>query len=424
MKARRVMATVLSGLILATMGISCSQDDSASKDGKVTLEVAVSGSAQELEIHQKKFDEYMKQNENVTIKPIDIGADRVQKTLTLISAGEAPDVLYINEMLYAFAAKGVLEPLDSYVEKDNFDLSQFNDNLMDPLTYKGKLYGLPQEISPFVIYYNKDMFKAAGVPLPTDDWTQEEFYEAAKKLTNPDKKVYGFRMPANWPDQIWGWLSRTGAEYDVTGDKSVGFDSPKLLGGLEFLHNMVHVDKVSPNPADLTAMGKGADVMFVNQTVAMESAGLWMLPQYKANPLDFEWDVVKMPKNENQNTLAGVLNWGMSKSSKHKDETWDLLKFLTGPDSMKIVAEAGMALPGSKDEEALKIVSDSKFPNNVNTFIESVENVDFRTQKNIYYTEIGDALNAQIELMLLGKQTPKQTQKAIIEKFDSILSGK
>ncbi len=423
MKLKKIMATVLCGLMLITACTGC-QKESSSTNGKIVLEVAVSGSAQEIAVHQKKFDAYMALHPNIEIKPIDIGFDRVQKTLTLISAGKAPDILYINEMLYAYASKGVLEPLDSYIEKENFDVSQFHENLLNPLTYEGKLYGLPQEISPFVIYYNKDMFEAAGVPLPTDDWTQEDFYAAAKKLTNPEKKIYGYRQPGDWADQIWGWLSRTGAKYDVTGKKSVGFDSPELLNGLKFLYDMVYVDKVSPNPADLTAMGKGANVMFVNQTVAMESAGLWMLPTYKENKLDFNWDVVKMPKAANQNTLAGVLNWSISKSSKHKDEAWDLLKFLTGPESMKIVAEAGMALPSSKDEKALQIVIDSKFPNNVQAFVDSVENVDFRTQKNIYYTEIEHALKSQIELMLLGKATPEQTQKAIIEKFDAILAGK
>lgn len=444
MKAKKILSTILSAAMVLTMFASCSDggagnsvgtestgstagtvsENKGGGEGKLTLQVAVSGSAQEIAIHQQKFDLFMEENSDIYIEPVDIGSERVQKTMTLISAGEAPDILYINEMIYAFADKGVLLPLNEKIEADGFDTSIFMPNLLEPLTYEGELFGLPQEISPFVIYYNKDMFEEAGVPLPTDDWTVDEFYDAAKKLTDPEKKVYGYRHPANWPDQVWNWLSRFGGDYQVTGNKSEGFDSPEVLEALTFLHQMVVVDKVSPNPADLSAMGKGADVMFVNKTSAMESAGLWLLPQYKAEKLDFNWDVVRVPKAANQNTLAGILNWGISKDSKHVDEAWELLKFLVGPECMKVVAENGMALPGSNDEEANQMVLDTKFPDNVQAFVDSVESVDFRTQKNTKYTEIADALNAQMELLLLDQQTPEETQQAIIENFDQILSEK
>lgn len=425
MKMKKAFATLLCALMVSSLVVGCGdKSKSDGKNEKVTIEVAVSGSAQEIEVHQKKFDAYMKLNPDVTIKPIDIGADRVQKTLTLISGGKAPDILYINEMMYAYASKNVVHPLDDLIKKSNFDVSNFQENLLDPLTYEGKLYGLPQEISPFCIFYNKDMFKAANVPLPTDDWTVEEFYAAAKALTNAEKKVYGYRLPGGWADQIWNWITISGADYSVMGEKTKGFDSPEVLKSLTFLQDMVLNDKVSPNPADLAAMGKGADVMFVNKTVAMESAGLWMLPTYKANKLDFDWDVVRVPRDANQNCMAGVLNWAISKQSKHVDEAWDVLQFLVGPEGMKIVADTGMALPGSKDEAAIQTVLDSKFPANVSAFVDSVDSVDFRMQKNVYYTQVNDALNTEVELMLLGKQTPEETQNNLIKKFDKALSGK
>ena len=65
-------------------------------DEKVTIEVAVSGSAQEIAIHQQKFDLYMNEHPNVTIKPVDLGSERFQKLMTLIGADNAPDIIYLN----------------------------------------------------------------------------------------------------------------------------------------------------------------------------------------------------------------------------------------------------------------------------------------------------------------------------------------
>ena len=197
----------------------------------VTIQVAVSGSAQEIDIHQQKFDLYMKEHPNVTIEPIDIGSERFQKLMTLISSGTAPDIIYINEWCYSLAYRNVLLSLDDYIANDSdFDLGEYPESLLTPLRYEDKLYALPQEVSPFVIYYNKDMFNAAGVKLPTDDWTVDDFYAAAKALTNPEKKVYGYRHPGAWADQVLGWFSRAGVDYDISGTEVKGLDT---LRGVE-----------------------------------------------------------------------------------------------------------------------------------------------------------------------------------------------
>ena len=397
--------------------------ETKSDDKPVTLEVAVSGSAQELEIHQQKFDLYMKDHPNVTIKPIDIGSERTQKLMTLIGSGSAPDLLYINEWCYVFANKGVLEPLDGFIEAEGFDTSVYPESLLEPLRYEDKLYCLPQEISPYVIYYNKTMFEENNVPLPTDDWTQEEFYAAAKALTNPEKKVYGFRQPGNWADQVLNWLTRAGVDFDISGTEQKGLETPEALDCLNFLYQMVVEDKVSPNPADLTAMGKASDTMFQNQQVAMHSAGLWMLPQYKADPMDFEWDVVRCPMWKNQRVKAGVLNFGISSDSKNKEAAWDLLKFMCGPEGMKIVAESNMALPASTDPAANQVVLDTNFPDNVKAFIDSVPDCDLRDEISIYRTEVNTTLQKTTDEMLIGQHTPEETQQLLIEQINKILAG-
>ena len=404
-------------------GTSAEEASSSGNGLPVTIQVAVSGSAQELDIHQQKFDLYTEEHPNVTIEPVDIGTERFQKLMTLIGSGTAPDIIYINEWCYSLAYRDVLMALDSFIEADeDFDLSYYPESLLVPLRYEDQLYALPQEVSPYVIYYNKDMFEAAGLEMPTDDWTIDEFYEAAKALTDPEKNVYGYRY-ASGADPFLGWLSRAGVDFDTSGTEVQGLDTQEALNALEFLYNLVVVDQISPNPAALTAMGTNADAMFRNQSVAMESMGLWMLPQYKADPLSFEWDVVRMPMDQNQRTKAGILNWGISADTKNPDAAWDLLKFLVGPESMEIVAESNMALPASTDEDANQIVLDTHFPENVKAFVDSVPDVDMTDQLSIYRTEVNTKLQELVDKMLIGESTPEETQQALIKEINAILAG-
>lgn len=404
-------------------GTSAEEASSSGNGEPVTIQVAVSGSAQELDIHQQKFDLYTEEHPNVTIEPVDIGTERFQKLMTLIGSGTAPDIIYINEWCYSLAYRDVLMALDSFIEADeDFDLSYYPESLLVPLRYEDQLYALPQEVSPYVIYYNKDMFEAAGLEMPTDDWTIDEFYEAAKALTDPEKNVYGYRY-ASGADPFLGWLSRAGVDFDTSGTEVQGLDTQEALNALEFLYNLVVVDQISPNPAALTAMGTNADAMFRNQSVAMESMGLWMLPQYKADPLSFEWDVVRMPMDQNQRTKAGILNWGISADTKNPDAVWDLLKFLAGPEGMRIVAESNMALPASTDEDANQIVLDTHFPENVKAFVDSVPDVDMTDQLSIYRTEVNTKLQELVDKMLIGESTPEETQQALIKEVNAILAG-
>ena len=169
--SKKILAMFMATAMAATTFFGCGSTEETSKkdegssttstdedtstktdDEKVTLEVAVSGSAQEIAIHQQKFDLYMKEHPNVTIKPVDIGSERFQKLMTLIGADNAPDIIYLNEWTYVMANKGVLLGLNDLIEQEQFDTSVYPESLLTPLRYEGELYALPQEVSPFVIY--------------------------------------------------------------------------------------------------------------------------------------------------------------------------------------------------------------------------------------------------------------------------------
>jgi len=242
-------------------GAESANKGSGNSGETVTVSMAISGSEQEQKLRYETADLFMKEHPNIKIEWVDIGNERYQKTLTLISGGNAPDILYINDWTLPLATRGVLMPLDDFIQADkSFNLDEFYPSIIEAYKLDGKLYGLPQDLSPTVIYYNKDLFDQAGVPHPTDDWTQDEFVAAAKKLTNPAKKQYGFIL-STWNTEYDGWMLRNGASLFTPDMKKSAVDSPEALKGLQLLKQLVVDDHVSPNPAEIQAMGPG-DVRF------------------------------------------------------------------------------------------------------------------------------------------------------------------
>ena len=107
------------------------------------------------------------------------------KLQTALPSDSSPD-LFFSEANHtiAYGSKGFLELLDSYIERDSYDMGVFVDPAIDLFTsLDGEIYGLPQNIDHTALYYNKELFDAANVEYPKDDMTFEEFRELAKKLT-------------------------------------------------------------------------------------------------------------------------------------------------------------------------------------------------------------------------------------------------
>ncbi|SFM38928.1 multiple sugar transport system substrate-binding protein [Paenibacillus sp. 1_12] len=396
-------------------------DNEKSSGGQVTIKMTISGSDQEMKLRKETAELFMKQHPNIKIDWVDIGKDRYQKTLTLIAGGDAPDILYINDWVAPLAQKGVLKPLDEFIKSDpDFKVDQFYPSVIDALKLEGKLYALPQEISPIVIYYNKDLFDKAGVPYPTSSWTQDDFLNVAKKLSIPEKKQYGFVL-SNGLTYWGGWMLRNGNNVFTPDFKKSGFGTPETLKSLQTIKKMVVDDHLTPNTAEVTAMGQGTDALFRNQQVAMIEAGLWYLPPFKSELLPFKWDVVMQPKGVNQNVKAGVLNWGMSAKTKHPKEAWEVLKFFEGHEGMMIVAKYNMALPATTDKEANQLIIDSKFPENVKAFVDSAPLINMDEFRHPKWAEIHQAVKEQMDLLMLGKQAPEAIQKNIVTNMNQIM---
>ena len=315
--AKRTVMRLVAGVaaVATLMGTAaCGSSNSSSSDDN-TLTVSY------WDDEMQPIKDFIKANPDIKVKQIRVpGDDYNTKLNQMIVGGTAPDVMLTQEADYVrFAKNGVTMKLDDKLKDLGIDKSDFQPAVTDIANQVDGYYGFPQGFATEIMYYNKDMFDAAGVAYPTDDWTWDDYTAAAEKLTKADGSQYG----SDSPTFNGVWYSLIGA----AGDKVV--DNGKLSFGnglkktLEFQKNLVD-NKWQPQPAS----GSKVSDMFAAGKAAMTLGGTWLVSTYK--DVDFKWDIATIPTApgaKKYNSLHTSF-WAINAKTKHSAAAEKLVKFL------------------------------------------------------------------------------------------------
>ncbi|MRS02459.1 extracellular solute-binding protein [bacterium] len=198
----------------------------------------------------------------------------IQRVLLGAQQGDLPGVLRIdNPDLQQIADTGALAPLTDY----GVDLTGLYPNLVEAGSYNGEVYGIAPGINGMAIFYNKDMFEAAGIEIPT---TWAELKDAAVKLTKDGVYGIAFSAPAteegSWQFEPWFW----GAGADLK-----KLDSPEGIKALEFWTDLVNSGAASQSVVQWT-QGDVND-QFMSGNAAMQQNGVWNLAALKESGINF-----------------------------------------------------------------------------------------------------------------------------------------
>ena len=123
------------------------------------------------------------QRRDVTVEVVEIASkgDHLARLSTSFAAGSPPDVFLVNYREYSqFVTRGAVAAIETPLADRDVDLSAYYDQPVDAFTYDGELQCMPQNVSSLVVYYNRAVFAAAGVPEPADDWTWDDFVSTAR----------------------------------------------------------------------------------------------------------------------------------------------------------------------------------------------------------------------------------------------------
>ncbi len=245
------------------------------------------------------------------------------KLKTSIPAGTGPDIIVTGSFAaYEMIPAGLFMDLTERIAASDIDLTKMPKATLDIYTIDGHIYGIPKDYDTIGLYYNKEMFDAAGLAYPDESWTWQDLREAAKKLTIPGKQWGYISTPYSQTGIENNIFQNNGRVVDESRLKSV-INSPENIETLQFFLDFITVDHSSPTGQELLEMP--ADQMFMAEQAAMMVGGSWAVAPVR-DVLGTKFDVTHLPKGKRQATIIHGLAFAGSSKTKYPEETWNFLR--------------------------------------------------------------------------------------------------
>lgn len=446
---KKILSLIVTAAMLATVLTGCGSDNGDSKTPSTTPETSKTesttpstegtegGSTSEAEpvtlkwaiwdesitpYWQALVDAYKEVAPNVTIEMVDLGSTDYQTVLATELSGDGTDfdVVTIKDVPgYAtLVQKNAIIPLNDLIERDGIDLTKYS-GITDQLMVDGKLYEMPFRSDFWVLYYNKDLFDAAGVDYPTNDMTFEEYDELARKLTNTTfgEQVYGAHYHT-WRSavQLFGVLD---GQHTIL-DGEYDFFAPYY----EMVLNQ-EKDGVCRKYTDLKAEGLHYSAAFAGGDVAMMNQGSWYIGTLIANLASGEydsslcgnWGMVKYPHAEGVepgSTLGAIASLAVVAVSDQQEAAWEFVKWVSGEEGAEVLSATGN-FPSIQVESTLDTISALEgFPTDeASKEALNVSNLYLEVPYGEKVSEINSALDSYHGSIMTGEMTIEQGIQAM-----------
>lgn len=377
------------------------------------------------------IEAYQKENPNVKIELENIGSgtDYWIKLQTMIAGGTAPDVIYpATHNAYALASKNALVYVDDFLKRDKIDLSKFDQNVLDLYKTNSKVHCLPIDSAAVAVFYNKNMFEAAGIAAPKDGWTWDDFLATAQKLTkdtNNDGKTDQFGIDvwtSYWPVIVW---SKAGHNtFDDPRNPTKFLMDDAAIDAIQWLGDLANKHHVMPSTAERANISD----MFLAGKAGMQIIGHWRVPQYQTIK-DFKWDIAPLPVGKFPVNRADGSCFAITAQSKNPEEAWKFVRYLAGPESMGVnmLLDLQQMVPALVDyQKSDRFLKPAKLTGvNKAPLLQGKEHLfSMYDPLTPNYDEIASAENAELGEVWNGKATAKEAISRLLPKIDAILKKK
>ena len=307
--------------------------------GGVAMAISMAAFAQQTELdlwtiddpgeyHYALAEEYMATHPEVKInvRTVQLG-DMVNDLARAIATGDAPDITYIdNPEVAMFASRGLLLDLTPQIEaSDTVNTGDIFPGPLASVSYEGGIYGLPRGANTIAVYYNADMFRAAGLDPDAPPQTWDAFYGTAKTLTRPDDNIYGLAFSAIATEegtfQFLPWIQMTGADFD-------NVDTEGAIRALTLWKQFI--DEGIASRDTLIRSQWDSTGTFNAGSAAMAISGPWELPRMRSEA-DFDVRAFALPVPHQGATRVSALGEGdnvILKSSDQPDAAFAFLEFM------------------------------------------------------------------------------------------------
>jgi multiple sugar transport system substrate-binding protein len=425
-----IAVVIVAGALVLGAVTGCGKKKAAGNEVKLTL--GCWEGPEGLASLTRLLDRYKKQHPNVSIEIQQVpGLQYYQRLKIQVAAGVAPDIMQLayNE-LPTFAERNALQPLDELIRQDRFPVEGMFPKLIPALKYKGQFYGLPRGWTTFVLYYNKDMFREAGVPFPHDGWTWDDFLNASRtvtKDTDGDGRLdqFGCDAPAQ-ADGIAYWIWQNGGQMFTPDMKTCLLDTPESIGALQFLSDCQHKYKVFPPPQQALDLGGGGE-MFKNGKQAMFMQGRWACQLFRdaktADGKAIDWDVAELPVNKKKATVLFANCYVLRKNGPNLAEAWKLMQWLTGVEGQKHQAATGRDMPSFVQVAKSPIfLNPEKLPESDSIFLKAAQSA-LPVDRDPNFDAWGELVNIELAEIFVSHKDVTKSMRQVTPKINAILRG-
>jgi multiple sugar transport system substrate-binding protein len=321
---------------------------------------------------------------------------------TNAAAGDLPDVFNMSQdRFFFYASNETLLDLQPYFDEAGVDTSLWGSGMIDPYRWgeDRDLYAAPVNWDTIAIFYNKDMFDAAGLDYPTSDWTWDDFAAAAAALTDPANDVYGAAVYSEYQAGYPNFIAATGITPVVDAARTeCTLDDPESLEALNFLKGLYDAGYM---PSVSLMGGASADDSFnfwLAGRVAMVAGGSWKLPA-AIEQATFNWDVVQLPRHPETGRSRSILHsvgYVASARTANPDLAANLIIFLASDEGQRFFAEGGGVAPANPAMQEAWISAFGDVGVNIQAFVDATED----SQGVTIFGDIGGAVSTDLPINL------------------------
>jgi len=292
------------------------------------------------------------------------------KILTELNGGNAPDVFYVGDgdigKLVTNQTVVRLDPLLSG-SKAKEQASDFSPGLWGAAKTKtGKIFGVPVDCNPLVLWYNEKVLQNAGITtMPAamyeqGQWTRDAFQQMIGQIKANGK--YGYVLDA-WPLVWWSWATTNGGKvYDNNGyGNFIVHEDPKALDAFTFLANQVRAKTMVY--AGSLPKGQGNDLALISGQTGFISVGRWDLPEFKTAGI--KYDLVPFPSVSGKIAPVGIplAYMVINKKTKLMDQAFDFVTNYVSPEGQVFrLSGGGNAVPSIQSAATAKVVTEGNDP--------------------------------------------------------------
>jgi len=375
--------------------------------------------------YEQMIDEFNRAHPNIKVRGMLVPQKYVERKLMLSVAGGAPPdvVRFYTHLGGEMMSRGGLESLDDLIERDGFDLSDFYPVGIEQNTYNSRLYGIPWILSPNALFYNKKLFREAGLDPNRPPKTWKELEEYALKLTRRGKngniEQVGYTNFLNNPTDFHMYLWQSGGEPLTPNLKKPNFTSPEGIETLTWMQDFLIKEMGTMKPGISREKASAEAVKrlqvfssaFAGATqdpfglgkVAMRVDSPFRIPALLQYFPDLEFGIADVPYNKVRALEVVGNSLVIPRGSRHKEAAWEFIKFASNKEQSLNICKVAGRIPARISAATLP-----EYYNNplVKPFVDQIE-YGRTTPVAPGYREVGDAIASNIELALKGILPPK-----------------